>query len=243
MAGLGTCVSLACAARPSVDEDGTETGAGTTEGSSCEEVDVAPIPPLAEPDSCNNYLLPDTPPWAPGEFVISNHSDQAIIVFDQSFGCHQPPRPFSLGGEYEDHAIELPLGGCAIEWPACQLYMDPSVSCQECASSFLPVYIEPGGSWRGSWDPWVTIEVTLPAACSSSDKAEACSVPIAPPPGSYAVQALAAYASECEMVDCTCEANEDGTCPAEELPDVGPSLTADGVWTAGCGVVELAFTG
>lgn len=242
-AGVVACLSLACAVGPGAADEGAENDDTETGGGQgvCDDVDSPRVPPLADPDTCDSYSIPDAPGWGPGEIVIVNQTDEAIILLDQSSGCHQPARWFSLVGEHQGRALELPLLGCASEWPACQLYMEASVGCLECATIYLPIYIEPGGRWRTTWDPWVTIDVTLPAACSSSGASEACSVPIAPPPGDYQAQAVAAFASECVTSDCTCEVDEEGSCPLDDLADVGPSLTADAVWSAGCGPVELVF--
>lgn len=231
-------LGLACGPAPGVDggdelgDRGEASDWGRSEGGDegCPSLGDE-VPPLDDPELCAAYFgdtalehgVPEL------ELEIINERAEAIVLLDQSHGCNQAARWFSLTGEHADRAIWLPKTNCEIDWPACSLYGGEPPVCYGCATFHWPIYIAPGGRLRTRWRAAVAVAVELPASCASEGEALPCWAPTPLPLGDYLLEAQAVTASECPA--CSCELNEDGSCGVEpsspdSFPILPPSLFA-----------------
>jgi len=213
---------------------------GDGETTDCAPVPAAEIPPLDTPDVCTAYLGDPPPSATDVDVVVVNHRDEPILLVDQGSGCGHSPQWFQLDGEHEGHAVWLPLTNCGPDWPSCRVVGEIPTVCRLCLTLHPPMYIAPGGRFLTTYTTLATIEVELPAACTFSGAPEQCWAPTSLPPGTYQLRASAGLASDCISSDCSCEADQNGSCVAADSPNES-NLEATLAWNTECDVIELTF--
>lgn len=246
---LGLILAVGCGP-DSVDAD-TDSGSGADEvgDARCEYADFE-VPPLDEPDACASYFgdppLAFEPRDVPLEIV--NARDEAVLIYEQGSGCQHAPRWFSLTGSYAEREVWLPLTNCETQWPSCATYSEAPPTCLLCQTFHAPIYIEPGGRFLTTWRAAAALDVELPASCSVAGEATSCWAPTPLPPQTYSLEALGQPASECDLVNCSCTPDADGSCPVDLGPDGDYavvfdelSLSASLEWSSACNAISLRF--
>ncbi len=241
------------------ESEATGESEGGATGESQEQLCAqAPDPdgadPIAGEMSCEEFATPTLTGDDSITVVIRNASEEPLLVYDRTHGCHHQARYFDLTGSASGRALYLPSSNCAIDWPSCEAYVNDG-GCLLCQTFNPPIYLAPGGYVERAWDGLLLAETVMPGACLPGGGEDlACSVSAQAGAGAYTALAGAARLSDCSEEQMTCVDESDcqeggldehGACLLEpqefwELPVV---VTAETSWNGLCDQIELVLEG